>query len=251
MKASKVSKYITQNNPPWRWPYQFVKGAGYQLYKRAVAKPLKIKLFNGKHIRLYPDCPISSQFFYTPIPDRKEIELLRTVARGAIFIDIGANIGAYSVMLSDLTAKIIAFEPDETSYHRLRDNLSSNTNASVEKMALSSYQGQGQFSNSKASPTNRLLGPHEKGVLVQVTTLDHYADTFQLPIEGQYVLKIDVEGEELQTLKGAKFFLQTYAVSGILFESFEDNLPHVEAFLNEVGYKIQHVSHHNYWATPL
>lgn len=250
MKTSKVTKYITENNPAWRWPYQFIKGVGFQVYKRTVAKPLTTKLFNGKRIRLYPDCPISSQFMYTPIPDKREIDVLRKHAKGATFIDIGANIGGYSVMLSDVVSNIIAFEPDETSFHRLKDNVTlSGTLAHIEQMAVSNYIGQGQFSKTKAKPTNRLLSPHEEGVLVQVTTLDHYADKYQLPLESKYILKIDVEGEELQTLKGAKFFLQTYDITGILLESFPEQFIKVKAYLEDLGFKIEKIEHHNYWAT--
>lgn len=250
MKASEVSKYIAKNNPPWRWPYQALKGLGYQVFKKALAKPITIRLFNGKRIRLYPDCPTSHQFFYTNIPDKKEIEVLRTHGKGATFIDVGANIGSYSVMLGDVVDRIIAFEPDETAYYRLRDNLHMNgLKADIEQMALSNYRGQSQFSKSRGLPTNSLLNPHEDGVLVQVSTLDHYADKFNLPIEPKYLLKIDVEGEELQVLKGAKFFLQTYAIVGILIEVQAEHLEQVKQFIHPLGFNLTCISNDHYWAT--
>ncbi len=251
MIAIQVSKYIAQNNAPWAWPYHFIRGLYYQIYKRLLVKPMIKKLFNGKKIRLYSDCPISSQFFYTKIPDKKEIHQLRNACWAkTTFIDIGANIGAYSVMLMDKVDNLIAFEPDQKSFQRLKDNMQLNKDANtcIEQMALSHYQGQGQFSKTSAQPTNRLLAPDDDGILVQVTTLDHYASQYELPMSQEYVLKIDVEGEELNMLKGANSFLKNYQVKGILIESFPDCYPKVSKFLENLGYEMKVISHHNYWA---
>ena len=252
MIAVQVSKFITQNNPFWAWPYRFMLGVGYQLYKRTVQKPVLKKLFNGKFIKLYPDCHVSSEFVYTQIPDKKEImRLRRAMKSNTTFMDIGANIGAYSVLLADKTEKIIAFEPDEGSFSRLKENLSLNQGLDfqVEKIALSNYVGEGKFSDLDAKTTNKLVSDDETGVVVKVTTLDEYASTMNLSKDKSYLLKIDVEGAELETLQGARDFLTTYLISGILFESFDERFPLVKPYLESLGFQIERIAHHNYWAS--
>lgn len=250
--VAQVSKFITKNNPPWAWPFRFVYGLFYQLLKRSRHKPITTKLFNGKTIKLYPDCPVSSQFIYTSIPDKQEIMKLRSSSKPqTTFLDIGANMGAYSVMLFDCVNRIIAFEPDDTSFARLKDNVESNAGAEVnlEKVALSNYVGQGKFSNFAADPTNKLLNSDDDGVLVTVTTLDDYALKAKLASDRPYILKIDVEGEELKVLQGARNFLNRFPIEGILFESFESQIPMVREFLEKLGYCVTRISHHNYWAS--
>ena len=259
MSVAQVSRYIVQNNPVWAWPARFMMGFGYQLHKRLIRKSFVKTLFNGMRIRIYPNCPISSQFMYANKPDSVEIDLLRRhCTSSTYFLDIGANMGAYSVMLLDKTERIVAFEPDPTSSERLENNFKLNQarTPKVERLALSNYVGEGLFSQEQGSPSNQLLSDNKghplqeqnKGQPVQVTTLDQYAKQ-HLNLDAPFVIKLDVEGEEIRVIEGAKTFLQKANIQGLLFESFPDNYSEVELQLKNLGFKITHINHHNYWAS--
>lgn len=111
-----IIKYIIQKN---RGLYIFkylVLGFIFQIFKRVTKSIVSKKIFNGKKIFLYPNCNVSSMYTYTDIPDKQEIGILRNLLKNGedrreVFLDIGANIGSYSVSMMDLCDEIIAFEP--------------------------------------------------------------------------------------------------------------------------------------------
>ena len=74
----------------------------------------------------YPECVESSLAFYVRWPDRSEIEWLRTnLHRGEMVLDIGANIGVWSLLLADVVGleNILAMEPGRVACERLRENM--------------------------------------------------------------------------------------------------------------------------------
>ncbi len=249
MSALAVPKYIMANNPFWVWPLKLIQACVFQVKKRMMGQPFTKSLFNGTTIKLYPDCPISSAFVYADIPDKDEIMALRAYCQDTTgFIDIGANLGAYSVLLSDRVQALEAFEPDPTSHQRLSSNLSSNQlNARAHQLALSDFVGTASFSDTQGQPTNHLLDNNEAGTTVKVTTLDTIKSEFNHELD--YIMKIDVEGFELQVLKGGESFFNEFRVKAVLFESFPEHYKSVEAWFIAHGFQVRHISHHNYLAT--
>ena len=73
------------------------------------------------------------------------------IKKGDTVIDVGANIGFYSGMFSDLVGvegKVYAFEPDNYNYRRLEETIKSYANIIVKKAAVSSSSGQLTVLNS-------------------------------------------------------------------------------------------------------
>ncbi len=118
---------------------------------------------------------------------------------GGIFVDVGANIGGFTVRLS-AKSKVYAFEPDPRNYYILCSNLRLNNlkaitcnNATYDtenkvKLYISEYHGR----HSVAKPRSRYIWVKAvklDDVLISEDSLD--------------VLKIDVEGAELNVLRGA------------------------------------------------
>ena len=112
MKYFKILKYIFLNNVKSDIPKYLILGIGYGLIKKITKRPIVFKLFNKKKIYLFDDSSVSSLFTYCKIPDHHEILILREMVKEnkeLIFIDIGANIGSYSVLLADITQKHIRY----------------------------------------------------------------------------------------------------------------------------------------------
>jgi FkbM family methyltransferase len=137
-----------------------------------------------------------------------EVKLIDTFCRAiaplrnAILFDCGADIGTFSSLVcsrTDRIARIIAFEPNLDTHEFLRSNLSSLPIASeVVSKAISSFEGRGRLERPWDNLTDhaRFLVSGE-GPL-EVTTIDSMNVR-----SGDVAIKMDLEGGELEALKGA------------------------------------------------
>jgi FkbM family methyltransferase len=145
----------------------------------------------------------------------------KLVKPGMTFVDIGANIGYYSLLAAKLaghTAKVYAFEPEPLNFELLRKNVIMNWFTEIvrtEKVAVSDRRETAEFyvrenyrgNSSRGAVTEEhlksLYDSMEK-IEVQTTSLDEY---FPSPPKID-VLKIDVEGAELDAFKGMRNVLR-------------------------------------------
>lgn len=134
------------------------------------------------------------------------------IGPGEVALDVGANIGWYSVLLdrlSDPAARIFAFEPDPESFRLLQSNLAANGTTRVQalNMALGEAPGRAVLHRYRGTNNGRhtLLEGNASGgtVEVRVATLRHFWDSEQLGASPIRFLKIDVEGFECLVLRGA------------------------------------------------
>jgi FkbM family methyltransferase len=135
-----------------------------------------------------------------------ELKLLpQLAARDRIAIDIGANKGVYTHVLSGLCQSVEAFEPNPKIYRILKRALP--TNVTAHQVALSDTTGtaelivpmyRGGFSNQTASLNPRKRNDGARSVKVPQRTLDSYGFT------NVGFIKIDVEGFERAVLTGAR-----------------------------------------------
>jgi FkbM family methyltransferase len=133
-----------------------------------------------------------------------------------IALDVGANLGWYSVILNRLSepgARIFAFEPDPENYRLLTKNLELNhaTRVTPLNIALGDKPGLAQLHRYKAANSGRhsLLTGNTAGSTVQVPvdTLRSFWDQQDLGTRRIRFLKIDVEGFEYYALRGAEDLL--------------------------------------------
>lgn len=119
---------------------------------------------------------------------------------GQTFVDIGANYGYYSVLAAKQGAKVISYEPDETSFRRLRRNLWLNgVSATLHKSAVSDHEGvMSFFVTKKGAGTNTT-----RAAVLQGPTIEYQVKTEQC-LDTYDLCKVDVEGAELSVLKGMK-----------------------------------------------
>ncbi len=133
------------------------------------------------------------------------------VQPGMTVLDIGANIGFFAIGMARLTGaegRVIAFEPNAASMERLRQNIELNrmVQVTVEKYAVSDYDGTAEFSNALSDTQGRFvdlpyLPANAKTVSVPCCTVDAYlAKTGLVP---QFIM-MDVEHAEGRVLKGMR-----------------------------------------------
>jgi len=216
----------------------------WQIYKRTVGRPITIRTWMGPRFVLRPDSVTSSRFVYEGQPDRDYIDVLAYFSGGdASFVDVGANAGMYSVLLSELFPRAWLFEPNPVAVKLARENLVVNgvePTFMIVEMAVSDCPGRARFPIlSTADPAARLEdGPpgEDDGSTreVEVTTLD-----LALPQRGEYVLKVDAEGYDCEVLQGATGHLARGGIRAGLFECHTDEtLACVLGVLRGFGYRV-------------
>ena len=135
------------------------------------------------------------------------------INKGDIVLDIGANIGYYSVLFSEWVGKkgkVFAFEPDLDNFNLLRKNININNckNVLIVNKALSSERG---YANLFLNPINKgdhRLWPIESDrnyVKVETATLDDYLNKYLDKVD---FIKMDVQGAEAKVVKGAEILLK-------------------------------------------
>jgi len=152
--------------------------------------------------------------------DVADLEFLwRALQPGMIFLDIGAYHGIYSLVAAKRlkgSGHIIAFEPSPREFARLRLHLRWNRvhSARAECCAVGARSEEKEFFQVSSGDTSRsgLRAPASKDPLRQFTvraeSLDNYlADS---GLDRVDVVKLDVEGGELDVLRGASSLLERY-----------------------------------------
>lgn len=157
-------------------------------------------------------------------------EIVAASSPESVFFDVGANVGDWSVALveSGVRGRIIAVDPLSRNLAAVRSKLSElgYNNLDLIECALSASRGTVKFFTNRdlaMSGHDSLFDMREIGyaegvdcVEVRAMTLDEL--TQELAIGRIHFLKIDVEGNELSVLKGAKALLARGAIDFIQIE---------------------------------
>ena len=144
--------------------------------------------------------------------------LLHVLRKGDLFVDIGANVGSYTILASSaIGAKGYSFEPVPSTYARLMTNIRINDLGEQViplNVALGNSKGEINFSSDQ-NCMNHVIADGEitkNKIIVNVSTLDE--ELTDIP----FLIKIDVEGYETPALEGAKKTLQDEGLCAVIME---------------------------------
>ena len=148
--------------------------------------------------------------------------LLHYLRAKDVFMDVGANAGSFTVLASNVVgSKTIAIEPIPETFKRLESNIAINNIGKKVKalnMGLGHASGVLNFTSNLDCMNHVIHDPVKKNekfnfVSVNVDTLDFIATDQEISM-----IKIDVEGYELQVLYGAKNVLNSSSLKVIIME---------------------------------
>jgi FkbM family methyltransferase len=145
--------------------------------------------------------------------------LLHALRPDDLFVDVGANVGAYTVLASGAVgAASMSFEPAPRAYRALLDNLRLNdllARVEARNECLASAPGELEFTTGLDTVNHVVTQPREEAdtVRVAVTTLD-IALAGRVPA----MVKIDVEGYETAVIDGADQTLRSPSLRAVLME---------------------------------
>lgn len=160
-----------------------------------------------KHFFSFYKC---NYFLYKRLTDGSKITFLKKhITPGMTVIDVGANIGFYTRILSDLVGprgKVIAFEPDPDNFSRLQKVVSGAKNVVIHQLAVGKQtKNIFLFKSSNLNVDHHTYQSSESREKVKISCVS--LDDF-LKGESVDVVKMDVQGFEHEVLQGMKKIAQ-------------------------------------------
>jgi FkbM family methyltransferase len=149
--------------------------------------------------------------------DRERFAYVALVRRGDVVFDVGANVGLFAILFSDLVGpagRVHAFEPVAATFARLADSVARHArfdNVRINQCACTNEAGTSRIHVPAGDGGQASLKEHRTGSWshpgvvrcesVDATTLDRYIR--QHGLDRVDLIKCDVEGAELRVLEGA------------------------------------------------
>ncbi len=186
-------------------------------------------------------------YFITPGREPSVEEVLRKLARRArSFIDVGANIGYYTVTMALLGLNVLAVEPLPSTARVLEDNVRMNGLKRVKIIRAAAWDREGELTISVrdglygeaavAGENNREVG----GRKIRAVRLDDISTDLESPI----LIKVDAEGSEVHVIKGGKETLERTVA--LVVEILDENIKTIKDLLK--NFKIVHLGGKYYLA---
>lgn len=232
---------------PWAEKSEVVAALGKILVARIFGQPTTVISRGGFQIRAGLSsgqglwCALAGSW-YEP-----ELDFLCKILKpGNTLVDIGANIGIYSLYGARSVGpagRVFAFEPNPPCFKILQENLQINRiqNAEAVPGAVSSFAGKTILTGEATRWNSLRLGQAKPGsgmltTEVAVLTLDNFFSAQSLT--QLRIIKIDAEGQEDQVLAGARQTLSTYRPILIIEDLGAESKPIYDIRLAALGYEV-------------
>jgi len=192
--------------------------------------------FFAKRHTLIPD--LQSLYIYAHVCLAHDYERLQKPKKGDVIFDVGAHVGFFTMECMRYKPSIIvAIEPHPLNVLFLNHNTIKNriVNVMIINLAVGEKEEKSRLYLSKYSSGHSLEYMNECAwIEVNVTTIDNIVNNLKLAPD---YLKIDVEGHEVEVLRGAKETLEKFKPT-IIVETSIYKIPKIVCILKPYGYKL-------------
>jgi FkbM family methyltransferase len=194
----------------------------WQLGSRLVPGPVAVDFVSPARLLVSHGMAGATGAVYVGLHEFEDMAfLLHTLRREDLFVDVGANVGSYTVLASAVVgARSLTFEPIPATFARLTQNVALNgIHGLVDTRNMGVGDSRGVLRFTTAFDTmNRVVRADEEGstptIDVPITTLDEALEGTSAPA----FVKIDVEGFEMSVLQGAERSLGSGRVFAAIIE---------------------------------
>lgn len=234
----------------WEWRKQ-IRRRRLKWWRSQTGRPeyFEARIQRGVRMCLHFDSKLA-QAIYCQEFELKERQFLNAFLRpGDVFVDVGANIGLFSLLAArrvGKSGKVYAFEPTTKIYERLCENVQLNqfSNILCFQLALSDERGEFPFFasqdgfdawNSLAQP---IAGDSFSVETVETTTWDTFAEKHSL-VGRVTMMKVDVEGWETRVVSGASTMLSRVDAPVLQVEFTEKAARSANSSCTELYHKLQ------------
>ena len=185
----------------------YLRYASWQLRRRQGKFPFTVPLTSRSKLEVRQPSDLNgciSLVWTQRLYDYNNMNFFRDfceASENCVVWDIGANIGTYSLLISEVEkVSIHAFEPHPETLKSFENNVIINERKNIELhgVALSNENGMVHFTDDAGSAVNQVM-EQGGGIEVRATRGEDFAKEIQ---SQPNVLKIDVEGHELEVLLG-------------------------------------------------
>jgi len=194
--------------------------------RHRLGRPWTRRFWRDRDVTLFPDSSESKWLLYNVIMDWPEFPFLEAYLRpDDTVVDVGANIGIYTLWISrflDERGQLIAFEPSSESFRRLSRQVAQNALARVvlERKAVAQASGRLMLTTGM-DMENRVVDAAAPATAtateaVEAVTLDDYLRAHAITVV--HFLKVDVEGAEPLVLDGADATLRARRIAVMQLE---------------------------------
>jgi FkbM family methyltransferase len=180
-----------------------------RLINRLRAGPVDV-LYQGAAFRFHHQASATERgALLNPDYNLEELEFLRThTPSGGIFVDVGANVGTYAMVLArhvGASGKVIAIEPHPVTYARLAFNRSASAFAQVHLVATAAGPSDGALmieTDGDNLGASHIVSGEPRGNAIKVPSLRLQRILEDACVDHVDALKIDIEGFEDRVLTG-------------------------------------------------
>lgn len=179
------------------------------------------------HVNL-EDAVIARELYVDQHYEEELFRLFRAMdLSGGVCLDIGANIGLYSVFLSRQVGpkgRVLAFEPEPKNFALLERNLRENqcTNVAAHRTAVGDRTGTISLAVNDTNFGDHRVGSGLVGTPVPLARVDEF--TAELPEDCIRLIKIDVQGFECKVFEGMRRTLERNPSAILMVEVFPEGL---------------------------
>lgn len=209
---------------------------------RLTGRPVVVEFAKSSRVIARLDGAGSQRAAYAALPDWNEMTAwLRHLKAGDRFIDVGANVGLYSLLAAEAGCNVTALEPFPDSREQLEQNNALNGyGIEVLEVALADRAGTMLLAGQDALRQHLVVDGTEQGLAVAVQTLDEV-----LGDDSAAGVKIDVEGAERLVLEGGRRALSQRRIALLQLEwnetaerNFGESRAALVALLEASGYEL-------------
>ena len=181
------------------------------LVENSILKKLVVP-YDSVHLWVYPDIKNMTTYVLLEQGDwfEDEIALFRDLIRpGDRILDLGANVGVYSISAAQRTGsngRVISVEPCNETFKLLDRSAAAFDNMTAINIAVGDKNGRGYLELDSGPEFNKVRAGEGDGEAVNITSVDELAE--RVGIDHFDLIKIDVEGYEIPTIRGAKKIIE-------------------------------------------
>jgi FkbM family methyltransferase len=231
-----------------------IRSIGYWILPAGVKTWIQVETGPAVGVWLKVDPRTGQMYLRGAVEPAVQQILMDRLRPGMVFYDLGANIGFFSLLAARMVGvegKVFSFEPDPQAADRLQEHVERNgsTNITVIDHGVWSVTGQVRFLAANASSPDRGTGHFKMesdGVMTRCIALDDFVLDASVP-NG---IKCDVEGAEIEVLRGAANMLVAHRPWILCETHSQSNDRAARELLTSFGYTVESVDGNHILALP-